>query len=89
MVLRAVVSTASLPDRFRIFQDPRRHPSAEVLVVAGADGIVPVGVVIAEVGSVLVDAGVDEGLLSGGESSDADSLGDPVSVDAPGAGVSV
>ena len=27
-------------------------------MVAGADGIVPVGVVIAEVGSVLVDAGV-------------------------------
>ena len=41
-VLRAVESTPRLP-ALVIRHDPRRHPSADVVVVAGAAGAAPVG----------------------------------------------
>jgi hypothetical protein len=43
VVLRAVVSTPSVP-ALVIRHDPRRQPSADVVVVAGAEGAAPVGV---------------------------------------------
>jgi hypothetical protein len=43
-VLRAVVSTPSAPAVFVMRQEPRRHPSADVVVVAGAGGTDPVAV---------------------------------------------
>jgi hypothetical protein len=69
-VLRAVVSTPSVPV-FVIRHEPRRQPSAEVVVVAGAVGAVPVGLTAGEVASVGVsDAslGVGDSLASVGES---------------------
>jgi hypothetical protein len=41
-VLRAVESMPRLPE-FVIRHDPSRHPSADVVVVAGAAGAAPVG----------------------------------------------
>ena len=41
-VLRAVVSTPRVPPALVIRHEPSRQPSAEVVVVAGASGAVPV-----------------------------------------------
>jgi hypothetical protein len=71
-VLRAVVSTPSVPVLV-MRQDPSRHPSAEVVVVAGAVGAVPVGLG-AEVGE---SVGVSDASVGVGDSavSDGESLG--------------
>ena len=70
-VLRAVVSTPSVP-ALVIRHDPSRQPSADVVVVAGAAGALPVGLV-AGVGDWL---GGSEDSLAVGDSlaSDGDSV---------------
>ena len=74
-VLRAVVSTPSVPVLV-IRHDPRRQPSADVVVVAGAVGAVPVGLAAGDPEPVGVAV------------SDGDGLGVPVpEVDADGLSV--
>lgn len=73
-MLRAVVSTPSVPVLV-MRHEPRRQPSADVVVVAGAAGAAPVGE--APVGAAVV--GVVEGVVE----ADEPELGD-VLAEAPG-----
>jgi uncharacterized protein (TIGR03083 family) len=72
LVLRAVVSTPSVPPVDVILHEPSRQPSADVVVVAGAGGIAPVAVGAAVsvddgVGDVTVDVALEvpDGVTSG------------------------
>ena len=61
-VLRALVSTPRVPPVVVIFHEPSRQLSAEVVVVAGADGAAPVGLTagdpeLADVASLMVGLG--------------------------------
>jgi hypothetical protein len=71
-VLRAVVSTPSVPVLV-IRQDPSRQPSADVVVVAGAVGAVPVGLG-AGVGETVGVSDASEG-VGDSDASDGESVG--------------